>query len=262
VWSIRNLRAAQEADRGDEKAKDTLVRLTQFRTFYVLCIAWLYFTRIVVWLIQSSIAWDRQWLAPLIAELATAAFYGWTGFRFRPAPDNSDYLRVPVEEGGDAPPGATAAETAAATAAAAATAPGAAIDDDDEERGRSSAASVRVHAGPTQTKAKQAVDADAAEFAASAATAGGAEAAAAKAAAADAAADKAPAKSKAKPAAGKPAAATGVAIDDPLDEDEDFGLDHDDLQYPLGEAPTAPPAAAAAVPAPGRLKKLGGATRE
>jgi Lung seven transmembrane receptor len=222
VWSIKHLRDAQAADRGDEKAKDTLIRLTQFRTFYMLTLGWLYFTRIVVYLIAASIAWDRQWLAPLVAELATLGYYLWTGYRFRPAPDNSDYLRVPADDDGPATAGAGLEMTATAPS-------GGAIDDDDEEqaKGRTTAAAPRAKAVPSQSVSSTKIDKDAAEFAANAASGASSSSSSEGSGAA------------ALPAKAGEAASSSTKKAQPAiaDDDDEFGLDEEDLQYELGVKP-------------------------
>ena len=51
VWSIRHLREAAAAD---GKAADTVGKLTLFRQFYVMVVAYVYFTRIVVFLLAAT----------------------------------------------------------------------------------------------------------------------------------------------------------------------------------------------------------------
>lgn len=85
VWSIRNLR---EATAADGKAARSLVRLRQFRTFYALLVAYIYYTRIVVPLIKSALHWRETWVAPVIEELGTMIFYLATGAQFRPQEEN------------------------------------------------------------------------------------------------------------------------------------------------------------------------------
>ena len=90
VWSIRHLRLAAEAD---GKAQHNLVKLQLFRQFYVMVVAYIYFTRIVVFLLSATIPFYLLWLGPLFTELATLLFFVVTGLKFRPASDNP-YLRV------------------------------------------------------------------------------------------------------------------------------------------------------------------------
>jgi|EP00670_Eutreptiella_braarudii_P004225 hypothetical protein len=94
VWSIRNLR---EATAADGKAARSLVRLRQFRTFYALLVAYIYYTRIVVPLIKSALHWEETWIAPVSEELGTMLFYFTTGYKFRPMEDNP-YLNLQQED--------------------------------------------------------------------------------------------------------------------------------------------------------------------
>ena len=89
VWSIRHLREAAAAD---GKAADTVGKLTLFRQFYVMvvayfCGAWLrdarrgtrnryiYFTRIIVFLLAATLPFRYLWLRYVFAEGATLLFY-------------------------------------------------------------------------------------------------------------------------------------------------------------------------------------------
>ena len=56
VWSIKHLR---EASQTDGKAARSLHKLTLFRQFYVMVVSYIYFTRIVVYLLR------RRALLPL-----------------------------------------------------------------------------------------------------------------------------------------------------------------------------------------------------
>lgn len=81
----------------DGKAHNSLVKLQLFRQFYVMVVVYIYFTRIVVYLISSTIPFYLLWLGPFSTEFATIIFYVVTGFKFRPAPDNP-YLAVRTED--------------------------------------------------------------------------------------------------------------------------------------------------------------------
>ena len=71
--------------------------------FNLLSRRYIYFTRIIVYLLTESLPYSKTWVAPFCEETATLAFYYFGGYRFRPAADNSDYLQVPADE--DAPAG-------------------------------------------------------------------------------------------------------------------------------------------------------------
>ena len=94
VWSIRHLRQAAAAD---GKMENTLKKLTLFRQFYLLVVAYIYFTRIVVFLVKATLPYDLLWLQPFCDEGATFLFYFVTGWKFRPA-DANPYLAVETQE--------------------------------------------------------------------------------------------------------------------------------------------------------------------
>ncbi|RLN32500.1 hypothetical protein BBO99_00007965 [Phytophthora kernoviae] len=94
VWSIRQLRIAASTD---GKAFANLHKLTQFRSFYLLVVTYIYVTRLVLQLLQASLPYDATWVAPAVGELAALGFFTVTGYRFRPLPVNP-YLEVPMHE--------------------------------------------------------------------------------------------------------------------------------------------------------------------
>mmetsp|Transcript_305 Transcript_305/g.376 ORF Transcript_305/g.376 Transcript_305/m.376 type:complete len:449 (-) Transcript_305:92-1438(-) len=98
VWSIRHLKDAAGAD---GKASAVLTKLQMFRQFYIMVIAYIYFTRIVVFLIAATMPFKLLWLRYLFSEAATLAFYCWTGYKFRPTSQNP-YLQVKSEDEDDA----------------------------------------------------------------------------------------------------------------------------------------------------------------
>lgn len=94
VWSIRHLR---EAESTDGKAMANMNRLKNFRTFYLSVVSYIYFTRIVVYLLDASLPFELSWLGTVFAELAAFAFYGVSGYLFRPQSANP-YLALDTEE--------------------------------------------------------------------------------------------------------------------------------------------------------------------
>ncbi|XP_074654918.1 protein GPR107-like isoform X2 [Tubulanus polymorphus] len=94
VWSIRHL---TEASKVDGKAAINLQKLKLFRHFYILVVCYIYFTRIIVYLLQITVPFQFEFLTELFRELATLGFFVVTGYKFRPISDNP-YLIVPQEE--------------------------------------------------------------------------------------------------------------------------------------------------------------------
>lgn len=90
------VRATRLAAEVDGKAQNSLVKLTLFREFYVMVVVYIYFTRIVVFLLAATIPYYLLWLGPCATETATLLFFVVTGYKFRPSLDNP-YLPVSTE---------------------------------------------------------------------------------------------------------------------------------------------------------------------
>ena len=71
----------------------TLQKLKQFQRFYMLVVAYIYFTRIVVYLFATMLGYRLTWLQYFVTELGTLVFYSVVGILFRPMVDNP-YLEV------------------------------------------------------------------------------------------------------------------------------------------------------------------------
>ncbi|KAI5730604.1 protein GPR107 isoform X1 [Diaphorina citri] len=85
VWSIRHL---QEASHTDGKAAMNLRKLKLFRHFYVMIVVYIYFTRIIVYLIRMTIPFQYEWLDEMFKEMATYVFFVLTAYKFRPTSTN------------------------------------------------------------------------------------------------------------------------------------------------------------------------------
>ncbi|KAE8694305.1 hypothetical protein F3Y22_tig00110785pilonHSYRG00198 [Hibiscus syriacus] len=94
VWSIKNLR---EAARTDGKAAVNLMKLTLFRQYYIVVICYIYFTRVVVYALETITSYKYFWTSVLAGELATLAFYVFTGYKFKPEAHNP-YFAIDDEE--------------------------------------------------------------------------------------------------------------------------------------------------------------------
>mmetsp|Transcript_43188 Transcript_43188/g.84652 ORF Transcript_43188/g.84652 Transcript_43188/m.84652 type:complete len:438 (+) Transcript_43188:3-1316(+) len=87
VWSIRHLRGAAGADGKDGQCTGqsrNLDRLKAFRSFYLVVVSYVYFTRIVVFLLTQTLPVSLAWLSTVFSEAAALAFYAVTGYLFRP----------------------------------------------------------------------------------------------------------------------------------------------------------------------------------
>eukprot|EP01018_Ginkgo_biloba_P040451 Gb_04467 [translate_table: standard] len=95
VWSIKNLR---EAAHTDGKAAVNLMKLTLFRQYYIVVVCYIYFTRVVVYALVTITAYQYAWTSVLAGELATLAFYVFTGYKFRPIGHNPYFVIDDEEE--------------------------------------------------------------------------------------------------------------------------------------------------------------------
>lgn len=96
VWSIRQMKEASEVD---DKAARVLSKLVLFRQFYILVVSYIYFTRIIVYLLDATLPYNLIWLSDFANEAATLAFYVACGLHFRPmAAGINPYLQLEQEE--------------------------------------------------------------------------------------------------------------------------------------------------------------------
>eukprot|EP01080_Neovahlkampfia_damariscottae_P002848 gene2848-4691_t len=79
AWSIRNLKNSK-----DEKSVSVAVRLNQFQQFYLIVIAYLYFTRVAIQFIRDSLPPNIEWMVEILREMASIGLFIFTGFRFKP----------------------------------------------------------------------------------------------------------------------------------------------------------------------------------
>eukprot|EP01064_Diplonema_japonicum_P002626 TRINITY_DN1166_c0_g4_i1.p1 TRINITY_DN1166_c0_g4~~TRINITY_DN1166_c0_g4_i1.p1 ORF type:complete len:490 (+),score=106.71 TRINITY_DN1166_c0_g4_i1:102-1571(+) len=98
VWSMKQLRSLGQVE---GKVARNLARLKQFRTFYIFVVGFIYFTRIFVVLMESSLPFRATWIAPFVQEAAAVLFYLFTGMKFRPMEDNP-YLYLETGDLNDA----------------------------------------------------------------------------------------------------------------------------------------------------------------
>ncbi|PON73519.1 Lung seven transmembrane receptor-like [Parasponia andersonii] len=95
VWSIKNLR---EAAKTDGKAAVNLMKLTLFRQYYIVVICYIYFTRVVFFALETITSYRYLWTSVVASELATLAFYVFTGYKFKPEAHNPYFVIDDEEE--------------------------------------------------------------------------------------------------------------------------------------------------------------------
>lgn len=94
-WSIRSLK---EASRTNGKAAKNLEKLTLFKQFYIVVIAYLYFTRVVVSAIGANINYKYHWMSVAAAEGASLVFYLFIFYNFQPVEKNPYLVVDDVED--------------------------------------------------------------------------------------------------------------------------------------------------------------------
>lgn len=90
VWSIRHLEAAS---RTDGKMVFNLKKLQIFKHFYIMIIFYIYFTRIIGFLLKQMLPFRYEWFDELSMEVFTFTFFALTAYKFQPTANNP-YLRV------------------------------------------------------------------------------------------------------------------------------------------------------------------------
>ncbi|KAK0176988.1 hypothetical protein PV328_001083 [Microctonus aethiopoides] len=97
VWSIRHL---SESANTDGKAAINLQKLKLFRHFYIMIVCYIYFTRIIMYLLKMTVPFQYEWLDEMFRQMATYIFFVLTGYKFRPASANP-YFTVNDDLEGD-----------------------------------------------------------------------------------------------------------------------------------------------------------------
>lgn len=87
----------QEASATDGKAAINLRKLKIFRQFYIMILCYIYSTRIIVYLLKITVAFQYGWLDEMFKEMATFVFFVLTGYKFRPA-SSHPYFAVETDE--------------------------------------------------------------------------------------------------------------------------------------------------------------------
>eukprot|EP00007_Cunea_sp_BSH-02190019_P009127 CAMPEP_0174244490 /NCGR_PEP_ID=MMETSP0417-20130205/35392_1 /TAXON_ID=242541 /ORGANISM="Mayorella sp, Strain BSH-02190019" /LENGTH=424 /DNA_ID=CAMNT_0015324177 /DNA_START=72 /DNA_END=1343 /DNA_ORIENTATION=- len=85
---ISSIQHLKEAAQVDDKAAMNMNKLQLFRQFYLTVVGYIYFTRIIIYLLDATLPYRLSWVGPLVTETATLLFYVITGFTFRPVEDN------------------------------------------------------------------------------------------------------------------------------------------------------------------------------
>lgn len=96
---FRSIRHLQDASTTDGKAAINLKKLRLFRQFYIMIVCYIYFTRIIVYLLKATVPFQYVWLDEMFKETATYIFYVLTAYKFRPV---SSHPYFTVDSGDEA----------------------------------------------------------------------------------------------------------------------------------------------------------------
>lgn len=108
VWQVNSLEKSLEGPDGGDAVPSTadeartLSKLKLFRSFYLTVVAYIYFTRILIYVFATLLDYRHTWIRYFITELVTLLFYVVTGMRFRPMTENP-YLSLDDQNGSTAP---------------------------------------------------------------------------------------------------------------------------------------------------------------
>lgn len=61
-------------------AAKNVEKLKLFREFYLLVVSYIYFTRIIVFLLDSTLFYSVTWISTFVSEFCTLFFFGITGY--------------------------------------------------------------------------------------------------------------------------------------------------------------------------------------
>jgi G protein-coupled receptor 107 len=85
--------ALESADKGQ-----ILAKLKVFRTFYLVVVAYIYTTRIVVYVFAAMLDYRHLWVRHFVIEIVTLSFYFCVGLMFRPVSENAAYQSVKSDD--------------------------------------------------------------------------------------------------------------------------------------------------------------------
>lgn len=84
---------SNEGIQGESETKRLQSKLSLFRSFYIIVVAYIYFTRIVVYLFASTLSYNQTWIRYFITEVGTLLFYMIVGIKFKPTLED-EYVQV------------------------------------------------------------------------------------------------------------------------------------------------------------------------
>ncbi|XP_054157671.1 protein GPR107-like [Oppia nitens] len=90
-WSIRHL---QKASKTVGNSAINLRKLKLLRHFFIMIVSYIYFTRIVVYLLKITIPFSYEWLIIFFQYLVSLVFFILTGYYFQPTSTINPYFQL------------------------------------------------------------------------------------------------------------------------------------------------------------------------
>lgn len=84
VWSIKSVKDTTGGTDGLLSSARRVARLKQFRQFYIIAVAFIYTTRILVPYADGLLPYQHTWLSHFLFEAAAISFYTYTAIMFQP----------------------------------------------------------------------------------------------------------------------------------------------------------------------------------
>lgn len=100
VWTMKTLKDTIHSGAGsetDHRTMETIETLKTFRNFYIATFAYIYITRFLLRILESSVSFDRTWMVPTLMEFSSLIYFVVVGYKFRPDTENK-YLQVSGED--------------------------------------------------------------------------------------------------------------------------------------------------------------------
>lgn len=100
IWTMKTLKDTIQSGAGsetDHKTMETIETLKTFRNFYIATFSYIYITRFLLRILESSVSFDKTWTVPFLMEFSALVYYLIVGYKFRPDTENK-YLQVSAED--------------------------------------------------------------------------------------------------------------------------------------------------------------------
>jgi len=85
---IASIQHLHQASRTDGKAAMNLKKMQLFRRYYIFVVVYIYFSRMIVYLVTYMVPYNYLWIEEFLQQLAILVFFLSTGYSFQPTGNN------------------------------------------------------------------------------------------------------------------------------------------------------------------------------